>query len=251
MQHRIKIEGDVYGMGDIHGDIPTFMYVINHYDIKDCTIILLGDIGIFRYRDYKRYIPMDQLCKERNITVYAIRGNHDNPGFYRHKEKSSSIAIRFWDKFTNFKPLIDCTEVEIGDKVGIAIGGATSIDRIVRKGYHRMEPPRSLYVLNDWWADEVLPNTDEINKKYDFILSHCGPRPSMIATLRPERCSFMRMDDSLESDINRENDQLIKIRDQFEPKKWWFGHFHINERFELLDTICYATDICTLTPIQF
>lgn len=250
MQPRIKLEGPVYAMGDIHGDVFTFEHVINHYDIKNCTIILLGDVGIFRYRDYKRYIAMDQLCKERNIVVYAIRGNHDNPGFYRSKKESSSIALRFWDKFTNFKPVVDFTEVEVGGEIGIAIGGATSIDRCLRKGYQRSEPPRNLYSSNDWWSDEVLPDTSALNGTYDFILSHCGPRPTMIAVLRPERCAFMQMDRALENDINKENEQIMKIHEQIKPKKWWFGHFHVNERFNLHNTVCYATDICNLTPIH-
>lgn len=250
MQKRIKIEGDVYAMGDIHGDVHTFISVIKHYDIKNCSIILLGDVGIFRYRDYKRYIQMDKVCQERNIIVYAIRGNHDNPGFYQDLQKSSPIAIRFWNKFTNFKQVVDFTEFEINSHIGIAIGGATSIDRILRKGY-RMFSSSNLYAACDWWKHEVLPNTDGIDKQYDFILSHCGPRPTLTPMLRPERCTFMQIDDALEADLIKENEQLEKMCAQLKPKKWWFGHFHINERFDFLETTCYATDICNLSPIQF
>ena len=33
-------------------------------DIKDCTLILLGDIGIWRYRDYKHYISLDKIKRQ-------------------------------------------------------------------------------------------------------------------------------------------------------------------------------------------
>lgn len=250
MSDILQINGDVFGVGDIHGDIPTFLHVIEYYDIKDCSLILLGDVGIFRYRDYKRYIPMDEECRSRNIKVYAIRGNHDNPGFYQHRPNLTAIGKRFWDKFTNFTYIPDCAIVEINGNRGIAIGGATSIDRCARKNWHKQEYSKSLYAHGDWWKDEILPETSKIDEKVDFILSHTGPRPTKTTILNESNCSFMRLDFTLKADLNAENRRLEEIQAQFKPKKWWFGHFHINDAFDYYETRCYATDICHITPIQ-
>lgn len=246
----LKITGDVYGMGDIHGDITTMLSAINYYDIKDCTLILLGDIGVWRYRDYKHYKAMDDACRERNIMVYALRGNHDNPAFFLPHEDLNQIGQRFWDKFTNFKQLPDLTILDINGSKGIVIGGATSIDRCIRRNWQKHDYSRSLYASGDWWRDEKLPETDKIDEKVDFILSHVGPRPIKTPLLSKENCSFMRIDMCLEADLLVENARLEEIQRQFTPKKWWFGHFHVNDNFEFFNTRCYAVDICHIVPIQ-
>ena len=83
----IEITGDTYGVGDIHGDTAVLQLLIKCHELNNCTLILLGDIGIWRYRDYKHYMAIDALAAERNITIYAFRGNHDNPAFFNIDDK--------------------------------------------------------------------------------------------------------------------------------------------------------------------
>lgn len=246
----LEINGDVYVMGDIHGDIATTLDVISYYNISNCTIIMLGDIGVWRYRDYKHYIALDTACKAANIMVYALRGNHDNPAFFLPYEELNQIGQRFWDKFTNFKQLPDFTIVKVNGAKGIVIGGATSIDRCTRRNWQKHGYSRSLYASGDWWRDERLPDTSKINENVEFILSHVGPRPVNTPILTKENCRFMRIDMCLEADLQDENARLEEIQRQFKPKKWWYGHFHINDTSEVLGTRCYAVDICYLAPLQ-
>lgn len=248
---KINITGDVYGVGDIHGDTSILCVIIDSYDIKDCTLILLGDIGIWRYRDYKHYINFDNACRERNIICYAFRGNHDNPAFFVKSEDQAQLAKRFWEKFTNFKVIPDLTNIIINGASGIVIGGGASIDRCIRRSFQ--DPYRrnsNLYKQNDWWVDEVLPDTRHINETFDFILSHTGPRPLKVAPISESNCSFFRVDDGLKDYIAQENKRLEEIYHQFKPKKWWFGHFHINDSFEFFDAKCTAVDINYLSPIH-
>lgn len=248
---KIKITGDVYGVGDIHGDTSVIKVLLETYEINNCTLILLGDIGIWRYRDYKHYTRFDEFCKENNIICYAFRGNHDNPAFFYNTEDQSPIARRFWDKFTNFKVLPDLTELDINGASGIVIGGGVSIDRCCRRtflsSYRRYG---NLYKLNDWWEDETVPETTGINKEFDFILSHTGPRPTLIGPLNESNCSFFKLDLGLNDAINHENQRLEEIQKQFKPKKWWFGHYHINDTFDYYNTRCTAVDINYFTPIR-
>lgn len=247
---QVEIKGDCYVVGDIHREANALALALSMYDISNCTIILLGDIGIWRYRDYKAYKKLDDCAKERNIIIYAFRGNHDNPAFFRDFDNRSPVVTRFWNKFSNFKVLPDLTEVIINDMKGIIIGGGVSIDRCCRHSYLSSYRRGGVYNSNDWWEDETVPSTDNIDKEYDFILSHTGPRPLKIAPLNESNCSFFKRDASLKYDIDIENNRLIEIAKQFKPKKWWFGHYHINDSFDFDNIRCYAVDILNLCPIR-
>lgn len=248
---KITIVGDTYVVGDIHGETDPLMFFINEYELKNCTLILLGDIGIWRYRDYKHYLKLDKFSHERNITIYAFRGNHDNPAFFYNPGERSPIATRFWEKFTNFKVIPDLTVLDVNGAKGIVIGGGVSIDRCVRRTWQKsVRYYGSLYRQNDWWEDETVPETKGINDSFDFILSHTGPRPTKVGILNATNCSFFKYDFSLKDDINKENQRIEEIQKQFNPKKWWFGHYHINDSFDFFNTRCYAIDINFISPLQ-
>lgn len=246
----LKLNNDVYLVGDIHGDTSKLECLLQSYNLANLTLILLGDIGIFKYKDYKRYLRFDQFCKNNNIMVYALRGNHDNPGFFKPKEFLSKIAINFWNKFTNFKPLCDFTIVEYNSSRGIVLGGGLSIDRCVRRSYISNKNSNSLYSANDWWKGESFPNSSHIEDKFDFILSHTGPCPAKLTPLNEFNCSFFKIDSSLKDDIQKEMEEIKKARLHLNPKKWWYGHYHINDNFDCEGTHCCVVDINYLTPLN-
>lgn len=248
-QMNLKLQNDVYLVGDIHGDTSVVEYLLQSHNLENLTLIFLGDIGIFRYRDYKRYIKFDQYCKEHNIMVYALRGNHDNPGFFKEPEHSYKIAKRFWDKFTNFKPLPDFSIIEYNNFRGLVLGGGTSIDRIIRRSYSSYKNSSSLYSSNDWWSDETIANIGELNEKYDFILSHTGPRSPKLSPLTENNCNFFKYDPLLHQDLEKENKFIEKIQRQLQPTRWWYGHYHINDNFDFKNTNCRVVDINYLTPL--
>ena len=70
---KVQIKGDCYVVGDIHGETSVFTDVLSSYNITNCTIILLGDIGIWRYRDHKSYKKIDDYGREHNVVIYAFR----------------------------------------------------------------------------------------------------------------------------------------------------------------------------------
>lgn len=248
---KIELTGDVYVVGDIHGEATLLSNILEAYEIKDCILILLGDIGIWQYKDYKHYLKLDEFCKNNNIITYAFRGNHDNPAFFLKSENSSPIVKRFWDKFTNFKCLPDLTRLNVNGANGIVIGGAVSIDRCCRKSFQSSyRQTCGLYKRNDWWADEYIAETAGILEKFDFILSHTGPRPTNIMPLNEFNCSFFKHDNDLKDAVEAEYKRLEEIAIQFNPKKWWFGHFHTNDSFDYKNIRCTAVDINCFSPLM-
>ena len=245
----LKLQNDTYLVGDIHGDTSVVEYLLQSHNLENLTLILLGDIGIFKYRDYKHYIKFDQHCKERNIMVYALRGNHDNPGFFKDFKNSNKIVKRFWDKFTNFKPLPDFSVIEFNDFKGLVLGGGTSIDRIIRRSYNSDKNNKSLYASNDWWINESIPDIGNMDEKYDFILSHVGPCSPKLSPLTRDNCNFFNYDPHLSIDLEKENKLIEKIQRQLQPTRWWYGHYHINDNFDFKNTNCRVVDINYLTPL--
>ena len=104
--------------GDMHGSPGNVMDKIIQCDLTDADIIVLGDIGIWRYSDCKRgcFVLFDKFLAERNINCYAMRGNHDNPIFFALENEYIQVD-RFWSKFTNFKRLPDYTEIKYNGKI--------------------------------------------------------------------------------------------------------------------------------------
>lgn len=230
---KIHIENKLYACGDIHGDTNELTWEIIKRDLKDCTIILLGDVGIFRYRDYKHYKYLDLACAERNITVYALRGNHDNPGFFN--DLTNPIIKRFWEKFTNFKPLRDFDIINYKGYCILTLPGSISRDRCTRKSWHSTNiNVYDYYRGGDWWAKEVIPPIPGTLPEFDIILSHNGPISCRGIITIPD--SFKAQDEHIESDIAEEQKYLHSIHSKYKPKAWWFGHYHHEYTYKLDNT---------------
>ena len=241
----LELTDPVYLCGDIHGDTAGLKATIEILDLRDCTIILLGDVGIFRYRDYKRYRTLDSLCSDRNIMVYAIRGNHDNPGFF--SEFVTDISERFWNKFTNFKPVHDHAKIKYKGKIGYVISGATSRDRCLRKNFQRTYVDfNNLYRGGDWWPKEAIKVMQADDA--DFILSHIGPLNSDMQIDIPGK--FIEMDPYLESELKLEQQLLHNMLNYMQPKRWYFGHYHVNKNYLINNTKCIILGINTLTKMH-
>jgi predicted phosphodiesterase len=141
----------IYILGDIHGNWSGLFQKIRDYEIKDSTIISVGDIGI-------GFIPnafeeKNNFFKDRNITFMGIRGNHDDPSYF------GRIA------YPNFKLLPDYhTEVLNGQRF-LFVGGAISIDRT---GPERVSG-------ESWWIDEVLNFNEDKIVECDVLVTHSMP----------------------------------------------------------------------------
>ncbi|MDE5601957.1 MAG: hypothetical protein K2J16_05610, partial [Clostridia bacterium] len=108
---------------------------------------------------------------------------------------------------------------EIDGKTIFTFGGATSIDRYMRREGI------------SWWAqelptyeerDEGMDNLKRYGNKVDYIITHsCGKRALMHPQIR--RIAGEKVS-SPEIHI------LSTFEDEVEFKHWYFGHFHIDAR---------------------
>ena len=78
-------------LGDHHGSWGTLFDIIGEKNIESCNIISVGDLGIgFKYKkesEYSQSEKLSKMFKERNIHFFGIRGNHDDPYFFKGKNR--------------------------------------------------------------------------------------------------------------------------------------------------------------------
>lgn len=152
------------------------------------------------------------LTGNRDVQVYAIRGNHDNPAFWDSRTKQGKTA-RLEDK--NFHFLKDGF-IEINKELWLTIGGGVSVDRFIAQ---RVEGVT-------WWAgEEINGNFNKPlpvgYKKLTGILSHTGEVPPY---------ADYKLPDSYEGwvaeALKREQQALESLAVRYNPKYWVYGHFH-------------------------
>ena len=83
-------------LGDLHGNFNFLKNQIQSKKITDCTIIQVGDFGIgFTYKenDEQTLNSLNDFLKDVNVTMLAIRGNHDNPSFFNGDYDLSNLKL--------------------------------------------------------------------------------------------------------------------------------------------------------------
>jgi hypothetical protein len=142
-------------MGDTHGDWGAALDAIERNHIRDAIILHVGDVGIgFFPKDVQEEILdslNDELAK-RNVRMFCIRGNHDDPQYFTGEYAYSHISL-----------LKDYTHLQINGEEFLFVGGAISIDRIMRT------PHKS------WWPDEGLVYDPDRVTQCDVLVTHTAP----------------------------------------------------------------------------
>lgn len=219
-------------LGDIHGRFEPFLKQLKKLDITDTTIIQVGDFGIGFERHNKELARLKFLnnsLKAKNIKMYVLRGNHDNPDYFLGDYKYSNLEL-----------MQDYSIINLEGKDILILGGAISIDRIDRK-VGTSYWPNEKFVLNKQILDTI--------KNIDIVCSHNSPLgvwpyvtttkqiddytkndPTLIHELKVERLDFREAYNCL-----KENNHI---------KKWVYGHYHQNNKSILDNTefICLGID---------
>lgn len=135
--------------GDIHGDFSQLVYKCYvQYGMTDTVIIVAGDCG-FGFEKPGYYENLYKRCRERlskaNNWLLFVRGNHDNPAYFRSALPLGSSKNLQPIKHKRWMTLPDYSVVKACGHTILCVGGATSIDRTYRMNLQ--EPSAAVLVL--------------------------------------------------------------------------------------------------------
>ena len=218
----------LFTLGDIHGNFANVKYQIKTKQLSDCGIIQVGDFGIgytHRENDEKILADLNSFLKERNIIMYAIRGNHDDPFYFTG-----------YHVYDNLKLLPDYTQLEIDGHNILFIGGAVSIDRKINLN-RMMEASKYGSTRKSYWYDEVFV-LDEKKlkniKNVDMVITHTAPEwcsPDNRNGFGDFVLSYAHRDDKLLEDLTNERVLVTKMFNILKDngnkiQKHYYGHYH-------------------------
>lgn len=208
----MKEKDKVVLLGDVHGEFGKIRWHLKN--ISDAYIIQVGDFGVGFYKEnyYKTELTsLNERLENANCHLYAIRGNHDNPDWF--KETNNPFELK------NITLLQDYAELNLLGKSILLVGGAVSIDRKFR------EEGKS------YWHDETFKLKLEHefpykDRQYDVVVTHT--RPGVCGAFKGFNNikSWCDEDPDLKNDLIEESQLLDYLYEHTKPKHWVYGHFH-------------------------
>lgn len=224
----------IYIVGDVHGRFDLLQQEIKRFDIRDCTIICVGDLGIGfayaqdQYKEHRIHAQQNEWFGRRSIHFYSIRGNHDDPQFFTGEKRVV---------YDNFELLEDYTTMILNDEKFLFIGGAISVDRECtdhRGTKYRREG-------QTYWKDEILVLKPELLVPCDVLITHTAPtwngpldKEGIRSIVNYDICDPTLWDECIAE--RRTIDTIIR---EVRPKMHYCGHFHSYAWCENWD--CYST----------
>ena len=251
----------IYVIADLHGNFNIISDIIDSNKLKDCILIVAGDIGLgFKYDTYYDNIfkVINEILVNNNVYCYLVRGNHDDPSYFSEKKIDLS----------NMKTVCDYTIISVGNHNILCVGGGISIDRSHRKfvtsqniafevffnGKSIEEANKSVNIL--YWSDEApvfdFDKLEEIKNEgvdIDYVITHTSP--SFCFKKNKDGIKrFLDRDKELSSDLDNERnvmDLIYKyLKSNNQIVKWVYGHFH-KHNIEIID----GTEFIALTNADY
>lgn len=239
----------IYLTGDLHGN-PSKLDLFHEKTGKNLTrddyMIILGDFGMIwstdmQYGYFADMIRIHEYFEQKYPwTTLFIDGNHENfvhlKQFRKKKWNGGQVSMLtehcLWLRRGNI--------YTINGHTFLTIGGAYSVDKAWRTP------------LVSWWKDEAITrrdiNTAKKNlalydNKIDYILTHCAPTSVHQIIARQEKYSDYNHGCKPDS----KNEALLQeINDLVDFKQWYFGHYHINRKFDNEKYVCLYHNIVPL-----
>jgi hypothetical protein len=196
--------------------------------------VKVGDFGVgfSPLEKEKRWLELyHKKLVNNNITLWAIRGNHDYKPYFDNDPFGLS----------NIKLVPDYTVLELCGKRILCMGGAVSVDRTHRYTKRQSWGDYRIMGNEKWWHDEVF--TLDENKLYevrgiDIIATHTAPsycNPDNTFNFGPFVEDIIRSKDpKLREDLKFERSQMdiafkmIKMNNN--PTHHFYGHFHNSDK---------------------
>lgn len=207
-------------LGDIHGSISWFTYILNicrSWDIK--TIIQAGDFGYYPRLPYgEKFLRMiAKSLIDDDITMIVVPGNHEDWHsilYTDHKYDDEGFILPIANQTSLLKMIYPGLVWTWCDLRFTGLGGAWSVNR---EEMEADEPaPYMLYFPEEVISESDLYKMSEIEGDVDIFVSHDSPWGVNIPTIYNE---------FPESNNNRR--ALATAVDMVNPKLLVHGHYHI------------------------
>jgi hypothetical protein len=195
-------------LGDHHGEWSYVFDIIDSKKIQDCYLISVGDsgIGFTNKKNQERLNEgLNEEFKIRNIIFKAVRGNHDDPAYFRGSDR---VAL------SNFELIEDYSVFEHNGKSIQFIGGAISIDRTGRKEG-----------VSYWEGESVVFEKEKL-RKVDILVTHTAPSWCFPQQFNEMVYGWAREDAYLLKDLTDERAVMDEIFKVCKPTLHLYGHFH-------------------------
>lgn len=206
----IKITGDTHGNLDFDK-----LFLQEHQNMtKKDYMIITGDVGACWYGPNSIQDKLQQQSYERlPYTTLFCDGNHENFDYLNSLQISQWNGGKIHKINESLIHLMRGQIYEINGETYFVMGGADSIDKIYRtesKSWWKAEMPS----LEEY--EEAESNLKNYNYQVDYIITHCASSKTQYR-INP---TFKR--DSL-------TDWFHDLEPRLNFKKWYFGHYHIDE----------------------
>lgn len=216
-------------LGDIHGQFYDLKKIIDRKGIEKCFIIQVGDFGIGYYPDKSEDTlrDLDKFLRQRDIILYAIRGNHDDPYYFKGKHI-----------LENLKLLPDYTQLDIDGHNFLFVGGAVSIDRKNSLALMQKSSIRGIDSPLYWFDEPFVLDEEKLKdiKGVEIVVTHTAPEycfPDNRGGFGRFVDNYIANDPALVDDLTEERTLVTKmfeiLRENNYVDKHFYGHFHRSE----------------------
>ena len=209
--------------GDIHRTIGRFMrgHSAFLYDAtwgEDDILIVAGDFGFVFLDTLEEHDWLDWLERTKKYTIAFVDGNHENHPRIAEYPEEEWCGGKINRIRGNIIHLMRGQVFEIQGHKIFTMGGAFSIDRATRKlGYSYWEEE----LPNDAEYKEAIANLKMHNYNVDVIVTHTAPKELIL------HMGFVP--DPHDYELTGFLEYVMYECKDF--KKWFFGHWHIDEEF--------------------
>lgn len=214
----------IYITGDTHGRFERVERFCERFGTsREDILIILGDAGV-NFNGGRHDRMKKDLLESLPITIFAIHGNHEQRPctIETYKEKIwRGGTVYYEEEYPDLLFAKDGEVFELDGKKAIVMGGAYSVDKMIRLMYGY-----------GWWPDEqpseeikkvVECKLEELGWKVDVVLSHTTPLKYEPVEVFLEGIDQSNVDKSTE-------EWLDGIEDRLDYGKWYCGHYHTEKK---------------------
>ena len=241
----MSAERQLWICGDIHGELSNLVWKASRQlKIRNADILVVGDFGAGFGRPKSTDVAYAKVCAELNekdICLYTIRGNHDDPAFFDSSHDYERL---------HFLP--DHHAIELCGKKIYPIGGAVStdidlIDPLMRKS-RRMQNNSLIRFGSSkriWWPDEAPSKAPEnLPETVDIIVSHEAP-----LSFEPPLMRETHVHDDTRQKVVESRRYLDFVLNTVRPSRWFYGHYHKHYEGHFQGTHYLCLDIAEMTQV--